>query len=177
MKKHVLLVIPLMLGATLAFSQPIVRVWGTEDSIALKEQVIQYLAYLDVQEDVYVLVNINRRMPEKLEGITHPLLTPANHAGQVIKVRINASLSKRKQRLVLAHEMVHVKQYAKEELRAIDKQWVLWKGRKYFYRGTMRSSSPWEREAYRMDRLVAEAADKPTTTPSSDRLIAKRTRP
>lgn len=165
MKKHVLLVIPLMLGATLAFSQPIAKIFGTEDSLTVKQQVNQYLRYLDVQEAGYILVQFTDKLPEKLEGITYDLSASIFNNDPVIEVRIKASLSKRKQRLVLAHEMVHVRQYVKGELQVINKYWALWKGRKYYCNPDNRYSPPWEREAYRMDRLVAEAGEKQTTEP------------
>lgn len=176
MKKLYLLILASVLALNSAFSQPIVSVWGVADSLAMKRQVIQYLQYLDVQENVYVLVNFTTSLPEKLEGMTYPLRSPITQTGQVIRVKINARLRERQRRKVLAHEMVHVKQYAKGELSVIDQQWILWKGQKYFYHRSARNVNPWEREAYRMDRLVAEAAGTPTT-PSVDRLIAKRTRP
>ena len=64
-------------------------------------------------------------------------------------------LSASKQRLVLAHEMIHVKQYAKQELIILNDN-VIWKGQNYPYAYEYNQRMPWEREAYRGDRTLAK---------------------
>ena len=94
-------------------------------------------------------------MPEKLEGITISLPSPEPDVYQLLKVLIDARLSASKQRLVLAHEMIHVKQYAKQELIILNDN-VIWKGQNYSYAYKYNQRMPWEREAYWGDRTLAE---------------------
>jgi hypothetical protein len=79
---------------------------------------------------------------------------PSPNTYQVIRVWIDPRLNKTQQRLVLAHEMVHVKQYAKGELIVNTDQQVIWKGRKYFYQPAARQHLPWENEAFQQDNRL-----------------------
>lgn len=53
--------------------------------------------------------------------------------------------------LVLAHEMVHVKQYAKNELVILDGRRVKWKEKEYIVSEGLNLYTPWEDEAHRGD--------------------------
>ena len=170
MKALLFLIIISLSGVPLAFSQPMVKVWGTEDSLALKQQVVRYLEYLEIRESINVSVGFTRRMPEKLVGTTYPQLAPASDSIQIIKVRIDSRLPEKKRDLVLAHEMIHVKQYATGELRIISKKWVLWKGKKRLYNQVKPYAHPWEREAYRYDRRIVAACDTPLEEPFTVRI-------
>ncbi len=145
-----------------ASAQPIVKISNTEDSVAVKEQALQYLAYFDITEDVYISIVFAKHMPLSLDGITFcsNQMKPLSH--RIIKVRIASRLSERKRRLVLAHEIIHVKQYAKGELKVIDDKKVMWKGHTFHDHesGSTSQLSPWEREAYRNDNLVAKISRK-----------------
>jgi hypothetical protein len=79
------------------------------------------------------------------------------HIGYLnIKVYLDPRQPKFLQRIVLAHEMIHVKQYAKGELTVNSNREVMWKGQKYSSHNAEHGDPrPWEREAYRNDiRLV-----------------------
>ncbi|WPP53548.1 hypothetical protein [Catalinimonas niigatensis] len=170
MEKLVLLPLSLTLSISIAFAQPIVKIWNSEDSLATLHQISQYLDYLDVREDIYVHVSFSEKMPDNLEGITFVKKTLPNEKypfDKVIKVKIKAHMSNRKQRLVLAHEMIHVKQYAKGEIRVIDQHHVIWKERTYSnLRPTDRRYTPWEHEAYRNDVQLAKARmEQPQVSP------------
>ncbi len=146
-----------ILGANSAFSQPIIKIKGSDDSLAIHKQLVQYLAYLEVQEKVHIFVVFSKAMPGKMKGLTFCLDSVVNNC-QVIKVWIDAHLNEKQQRLVLAHETIHVKQYVKGELKVIDHKNAIWKGRslQHQYTGSSQSISPWEREAYRTDNLLAK---------------------
>ena len=154
MKKLILLTLTVVLYMHSAHSQPVVTVWGSEDSLTIKKQVALYLEQLDVREQVYLTVVFTSQMPEKLEGITLCVNPSASNAYQFIKVKINARLGEKQRELVLAHEMVHVKQYTKGELTVNSDQQVIWKGRKYFYQPAARQHLPWENEAYQQDNQL-----------------------
>ncbi|WP_277486789.1 hypothetical protein [Catalinimonas alkaloidigena] len=95
-------------------------------------------------------------MADNLAGITY--VTKSIDAGQVINVfvvRVDARLNEKMQRLVLAHEMIHVKQYVKGELEVLDENEVFWNGRKYYGGNFNSRKTPWESEAYHYDRQLA----------------------
>ena len=155
MKQQILLFFIGLFWMHLAFSQPIVIVKGTEDSLALKKQITQYLDYLDVRGNVHLTVSFTTLMSDYMEGMTFCLNSPFPTTYQVIRVRIDARLSKILQSRVLAHEMIHVKQFAKGELMTINRQQVTWKGQKYWCLGSSQRSAPWEREAHQIGKILA----------------------
>ena len=147
-----------MLWGTSSFAQPIARISNSEDSLALVEQVAWYLDYFDISENVFISVILAENIPDMMEGMTFCLNPTRPLPRLIIKLRIDARLNPRKQRLLLAHEMIHVKQYVKGELKVIDKNKVMWKGRTFrnHFKGTNHRLAPWEREAYRTDNLIAK---------------------
>lgn len=155
MKQLILFILTSLFWVNCAFSQPIIKIKGSDDSLAIHEHLVQYLTYLEVREKVYISVIFSKTMPGKMEGMTFCLDTILNNY-LLIKVWIDARLSEKQQRLVLAHETIHVKQYVKEELKVIDHKSAIWKGRflRHQYTGSRQTLSPWEREAYRADNLL-----------------------
>lgn len=81
-----------------------------------------------------------------------------NHQAREFIITIDSRLSKKETLLALAHEMVHLKQYAKGEMKDIFRptRMVKWHGNKYLYEEFDYWSSPWEREArsYEMELYV-----------------------
>jgi hypothetical protein len=155
MKQHIL---PFLIGLCwmhLAFTQPIVIVQGSENALAIKEQIMQYLDELDISENIHLSVNFTTLLSKYVKGITFCLNALAPNAYQIIRVRIDAHLNKTEQSRVLAHEMVHVKQFAKGELILINSQQVIWKGQKYWCVGGSRQTTPWEVEAHQIDKILA----------------------
>jgi hypothetical protein len=76
-----------------------------------------------------------------------------NHRSRVFIITIDRSLSKKETLLALAHEMVHLKQYAKGELKDIfrPKRMTKWMGEMYDPKQSDYWSDPWEREARGME--------------------------
>jgi hypothetical protein len=157
--QQILLTITCVLWMNVTFSQPIVGVVGSADSVTVLKQVAQCLEYLGIRENVSLAVIFPRTMPKNYAGVTICLNSAdmkKNIGYLIVKVYLDARLPKALQRIVLAHEMIHVKQYAKRELIINSKQEVTWKGQKYFYHDADDGDTlPWELEAYRNDgRLV-----------------------
>ena len=148
-----------LLWTNAAFSQPVVKVKGSKNPQAIERHVQAHLDQLDVQESIHLTIRFSSRMPEKLEGITFSVPSPEPDVYQLLKVLIDARISESKQRLVLAHEMIHVKQYAKQELIVLNDKSVSWKGQEYQYAYEYNQRTPWEQEAYRGDRTLAKLAD------------------
>lgn len=145
-----------MIWGNQAFAQPVVRIYLAEDSLAVYQQVSQYLHYFDITEDVFIAISFSKQMPNNAEGMTYCAQPVEPFPYQIIRVRIDSDLPKRKERRVLAHEMIHVKQYVKSELELINHQRVRWKGKTYrnYLLSKNQRFSPWEREAYRIDRFL-----------------------
>jgi len=143
-------------GSNLAVSQPTVKAWGWDDSLAVVQLTEQYLTRLEVQKEGLLIVHLSARLPKRLQGMTFRLDTLKSNACPIIKVVINARVNATQRQLVLAHEMVHVKQILSGELE-ISEGWVRWKGKNYRYQwGAERYRAPWESEAHRLDNQLAK---------------------
>jgi hypothetical protein len=162
MKLQILLTITGMLWMNLIFSQPIIKVSGSEDSLTVKEQVVQYLEHLEVRENIYLTIIFTSDMLKEFEGVTicvneADLIKSISYQILRVYIDIDVCQSKFRQRIVLAHEMIHVKQFIKGELIVISNQQVMWKGQKYRSQGANNSRiAPWEIEAYRNDDRLAK---------------------
>lgn len=81
-----------------------------------------------------------------------------NHRCRNFVIIVNKNLNKKTILISLAHEMVHVKQYARGELKDyLRNNTVKWKNRKFNLQTVKYWSSPWEKEAYKKDKILYEA--------------------
>ena len=142
-------------------SQPVIRIWGTKDSIIVRNQVAQYLDYLEVQEDIHLQIIFLHQLPNALAGITYELSTIKPWDYRVFRVYVDNNLTKYEQKLVLAHEMIHVKQYVKGELKVADKEYVNWQRQEYHYDFNHNTRMPWENEAAQEDKTLAKVYKAP----------------
>lgn len=74
--------------------------------------------------------------------------------GKSFVITIDRSLSRKDTLLALAHEMIHVKQYAKGELKDLTRpaRVTKWKGQKYISEEINYWDLPWEQEAYKNEK-------------------------
>lgn len=162
MKKLLLLISLILWAGNIAFAQPTIKVCNSKDSLKTLKQISQYLEYLGISEKVYLHVKFSVYMADDFDGVTY--VKEAIKEGKIINVfmvRVDARLNQKKQSLVLAHEMIHVKQYVKGELKVIDEKNVLWRGKKHYGNKFNSRKTPWESEAYHYDRqLVNEIEEK-----------------
>lgn len=161
-----------LLPGTFAAGQPIVKISHASNPQQVREQVAWYLNHLDIHENIFLSVIFTERMSSGMDGMTYCLNADNPYPRLIIKVRIASRLREKQQELVLAHEMVHVKQYAKGELKVLGQNKVRWHGRIFRnrYRAINPRLSPWEREAYRTDHLIARLYGK-----QSDQLLLAET--
>ncbi|MDF9795452.1 hypothetical protein OKW21_000715 [Catalinimonas alkaloidigena] len=163
MIKLVLLLLLGVLGVGISLSQPTVYISGSKDSLGILAQVSQHLKHLDVDENVFIHIGFYNKMPENMKAVTYVQKTFPNNGypnDQLIEVRIDAHLNKKRQKLALAHEMIHVKQYVKGELEVVNRHHIIWKGTQYSYlHNKDRLLAPWEQEAYRHDRELVNIFD------------------
>ena len=148
-----------ILWGTPSIAQPIIRITNAKDSLAIRKKLDWYLDYFDIRENVLISITFTNRMPDKIEGITYCINPENPNPYLIIKVRIDNKRSQKQQRIVLAHEMIHVKQYLKGELELIGSKKVMWKGLIFNYSDTNHQFSPWEKEAYRTDNLIAKVCE------------------
>lgn len=91
---------------------------------------------------------------EKIEGnegdYAYCDWTDDNHCRREFLIGIDRSLTKKETLLALAHEMVHLKQYAKGEMKDIWRpvRMVKWQGERYLHEEMDYWECPWEIEAY-----------------------------
>jgi len=84
-----------------------------------------------------------------------------NHKCRSFVIVVNKNLNKKTSLIALAHEMVHVKQYARGELKDyLRTEKVKWKKRTFMLDKVEYWSSPWEKEAYKKDQILYEAFKK-----------------
>lgn len=138
-------------------SQPIINIWGAEDQSNLKNQILEYMDMLEIDEDINLVVGLTSDISEDFHGMTYLDLNN-QHLYQTIIVKISSQLSEYKLNQVLAHEMVHVKQLVKEELELVNDNEIMWKEKMYVAQFQHNEFSlPWEQEAYLKDNRLAKA--------------------
>ncbi len=100
---------------------------------------------------------------EKLPNIFNAMCNwqDDNHKCRSFVIIVNKNLNKKTSLIALAHEMVHVKQYARGELKDyLRTEKVKWKNRTFMLDKVEYWSSPWEKEAYKKDQILYEAFKK-----------------
>lgn len=96
---------------------------------------------------------------EKLPNVVNALCQweDDNHKCRSFIIIANKNLNKKTMLISLAHEMVHVKQYAKGELKDyLRSNNVKWKNRVFCLDTVEYWFSPWEKEAYKNDKILYE---------------------
>ncbi len=165
MKVIMIVILFLILPQNPSFSQPNITITGAKDSLAVIHQIMRYLDHLDIHEPVFLKVCFSSSLPAGIEGFTHSKKMPAISNYHLIKIFIKKNLPESRQKVVLAHEMIHVKQYVKGELEVLDNRKTFWKNQQYNYKESDNVHTPWEQEAYKGDQLLAreygEQADLP----------------
>ena len=95
------------------------------------------------------------KLPNPINALCH--WSDDNHICREFVIIVNKKLNKKTTLIALAHEMVHVKQFAKRELKdylRTDK--VRWKNKIFSLDKVKYWSCPWEKEAYKNDGILYE---------------------
>ena len=94
---------------------------------------------------------IIRRKPMEFYGLAEVISYNTSGRAREFNIEINGSLSVEDKISTLAHEMVHVKQYAYDELNS---EMTMWRGKKVNAEKIPYAQQPWEIEAWiKGDRL------------------------
>ncbi|MBC9796396.1 hypothetical protein [Sinomicrobium weinanense] len=155
MKTFIFIFIASMFSVNAVLSQPVVLIKGSKAPGMVMEMVEQFMEHLDIVENIHLTISFTSHVPKNMKGITFCLDSPKPDGYHHIAVWLDIDLSLMQNLVVLAHEMVHVKQYAKEELIMINREWVAWKGKRYKAKVYSRKM-PWEVEAFRSDNKLAK---------------------
>lgn len=145
----------------LSSAQTIIKVAGDVDAEMVTAQVNRSLDYLDIDEPMHLYIVFSERMPTHLKGITYSVETA--DSVKLIRVRINVRLDARQRINILAHEMIHVKQFMEGDLQISHNQKAYWKGKIYHCQNPTSRKNPWELEAYRHDQYLAKELKKIST--------------
>lgn len=131
-----------------ASQQPHIYVVHDSYPPEVRQQVAFYAHHFNFDETVHIRVALIHNLPDNLDGfiVYHKDEKRNIH---LIYIRIRKNITSAKRRHVIAHEMIHAKQYVTQELQIVGTFHVLWKEQsipdfrqiKYHHRA-------WEREAF-----------------------------
>ncbi len=105
--------------------------------------------------EVYIIITIHDKVPPRVDGFTlYEDLTDYEHKKQVL-ITISSKIPLRNQLAVLAHEMVHVKQFVRGELVELQDHCYQWKGMPgQNIHSLDYLDRPWEKEALKMQHKL-----------------------
>ena len=99
---------------------------------------------------------IFEKMPNPIYALCH--WQDDNHKCREFIIIVHKNLNKKQTLIALAHEMVHVKQYARGELKDyLRSEQVKWQNKVYNLNKVKYWTCPWEKEAYKKDHILYEA--------------------
>lgn len=130
-----------------------VHIRGQNSKLSKREMryAAQWMAHMLVgprmSKSLTLYINNKPSLEEKFLGMVWFL--DDNHNPRMFEMDIDVSKSRKTQLMTLAHEIVHVKQYAKGELKALfNKKENRWKGEYYTEDQLHYFDQPWEIEAF-----------------------------
>lgn len=135
-----------------------ISVLGKNDKLSKKEirQIISFTSniLLGKRLDRHISVVIKNKELGKYEwGYCGPTdYDNRNHRN--FTILLNSRASKKCQILTLIHEMVHLKQYARNELKDHKADVCLWLNRQVNINTTEYSDLPWEKEAHESEQVL-----------------------
>lgn len=134
-------------------AQPDIRVLGFPYPQQLKQYVQQCLTFLEVDRNIGITIIRSESLERPYEGKTVKIESDTSGETQ-FTIYLLAGLNSAKQSLVLAHELIHVKQYVSGRLE-VRGQKIFWLGRRYYIREESAFNPPWENEAHAEDQKLA----------------------
>lgn len=156
-KKILLVLCILMLSTKGMSSQPNIRVLKESKFQEIAEAAHFLANYFELSPYVYIVIDLKPKLSGRVYGYTLHEDHPNHHGIKQFFITINSKLSLKSQLAVIAHEMVHVKQFVHGELIKEQHHAYQWKGRlcqnihhlDYLDR-------PWEQEALSMQHKLID---------------------
>ncbi|MEM8968398.1 MAG: hypothetical protein AAGE93_18410 [Bacteroidota bacterium] len=115
------------------------------------EQAQCYAQLLALDQHVYIAISFSRDLPPGVDGYTRYQNTESYNEGHQIRIVINANINRAQQIRVLAHEMIHAKQFVEGRLVRCSTGHYSWE------RGVCTDTKhlpyynrPWEKEAFKL---------------------------
>ncbi len=151
-----MIVLVISLSFYSAIGQTVIEVRGSEQEIHIKRIAREILNHMDIKENMYLVIQYSEKLSSQFPGWTTFKAASKTISMPIIHVWIKSGLKPRKSIAVLAHEMIHVKQYIKGELVVTKDRTVFWHGKEYHYNDQEHQYTPWETEAYHHDSALAK---------------------
>jgi hypothetical protein len=104
-----------------------------------------------------VLVKITPDVPDGMEGATMHIEVADCYLVLIKQPRRLSKSSLLNMATTLAHEMVHVRQLAKGQLKYLSSQTKIWMGRRYTKK-TSYLDQPWEQDAFARQEMIVRRA-------------------
>lgn len=136
-----------------SFGMNHIIVQGHEDPEAIKKSVAYYANYWKI-DGMSIVVIFTHQMARSLKGYVK---YEEDSALQTKTAIIKISLNQRgiSQKITLAHEMIHLKQYYYGELISHDVNTYTWKNQSFKHvHKSPYQSRPWEKEAFKLEKEV-----------------------
>lgn len=130
------------------------QVFGSLYPQQIKQYAEECFFLLEIQNLIRVNIFITDDLPYPYEGRTVKH-SPDSAGIDQFSVYVKSGLESDKQLLVLAHEMIHIKQYTAGILDVVGDD-VYWRGKRFYLNPHQTDSTPWENEAYADDDRLAK---------------------
>jgi hypothetical protein len=138
------------LSIGIAYPHPHVHVIGNNQQQEVIEMVNFYADLLDLGPQISIIVSYDSDLPKGIHGYTMFKAYDGENAVMQVYIKISTEQNANAQRLTLAHEMVHVKQFVKGELVHYGHEKYSWNGIVYTHIHLIPYlRRQWEREAVR----------------------------
>lgn len=140
-----------------------VHISGKAENISNKEirdAVFFYLKKLlgnSMSKKINLDIIIDRELLRNFEMYANISPLEADPRPKFYEMEIDAGLSKKQFLISLAHEMIHLKQFAKDQMKDLEsKQVTRWMGKYYNEEEIDYWSRPWEKEAHDNEKSLYE---------------------
>lgn len=145
----VLYIIPMLTAS----AQVHVVVMGKEAKEDIKEKVKFFADFLGIKKEITICVTFTPHLEKGVKGYTLFEVTPGSTGASI---SIHDQLGNHDELIVLAHEMIHVNQFVRGQLKVNSEKDVFW--RKSAFRSVDEipyQHRPWEKEALFLEKRLA----------------------
>ncbi|MEM9339025.1 MAG: hypothetical protein AAGA66_09875 [Bacteroidota bacterium] len=125
---------------------------GAYDVDRLSNETLYYARALGLNHNVYIRINFTLKLSEENEAtLDYRLMNDSIH--QVV-IYISKRISRSRQLLAIAHEMIHAQQYISKRLMKVNDKIFSWEGNNVKLSKVAYRERPWEEEAYYLSQIL-----------------------
>lgn len=137
---------------------------------SVSEEIIQQAQFharqLGLAQNVYIAISFSQNIPSGFSGYTRYRNIESLNGGHQVRIVISSDMSRHRQKRVLAHEMVHAKQFVEGKLvKCRDRHYSWSEGMCLDIKRISYYNRPWEKEAYKLGNRWYQAYKKRTAVP------------